>query len=60
MKCQGISWPTAANKLMQDFSLNEKELSSIYNLPHRITRDTKLKDLQFRIVNYIYNTNELL
>ena len=47
MKSRKTTWPTSSKKIIEDFSLaNNEELSSFYNLTYRVTRDTKLRDLQ--------------
>ena len=58
--CLPISRPLPSNKIKQDFNLTDEELGSLFCLTYKITNDTKLWDLQYRIINFIYNTNYLL
>lgn len=61
MQNQGITLPSNSNKLINDFNLQgEEELHSFFQLMHKVKADNKLKDLQYRILTSIYNTNVLL
>ena len=56
----GISYPRNVNKLVDDFSVSKDELCSHFLLADKIKADNKLKELQYRIITSIYNTNVLL
>ena len=53
--------PISSKKLMYDFALHGREdLKTYFVLTYKTTKDLKLRDLQYRILTFIYNTNELL
>ena len=55
------TWPSKAIKLKEDFDItNDEDLRKVYNLPHKITYETYLKSLQYKILNYIICTNSFL
>ena len=60
MDKQGISLPVNANKIMEDLNASREGMFSFYPLAHKIKADNKLKELQYRILTFTYNTNCLL
>ena len=60
MNKQGISLPVNANKIMEDLNASREGMFSFYSLAHKIKADNKLKELQYRILTFTYNTNCLL
>ena len=49
-----------AKKLKEDFLINDEQLKIVYSLPHKICRETYVKNFQYRILNYILYTNDWL
>ena len=54
------SFPTRSTKLMHDFDIDATNLSHFYILPFKVCHEPKLKELQFKILNYILGTNLFL
>ena len=54
------TFPTYATKLKEDFLLSDEELKQYYSLPFKITMDPKLREFQYKQLNFIINTNLLL
>ena len=57
---EGVTFPRSSSKLKQEFELNEEALKAIYQLPIRVTTETKLREFQYRILNFLTNINVLL
>ena len=53
-------WPASKERLMRDFCLDENKWCSYFVLLHKLKTENKVKDLQYRILTFIYNTNVLL
>ena len=49
-----------SQKLKKEFNLKDTELESTYLLPFKITKEPKLIEFQFKIVNFIIGTNVFL
>ena len=56
----GINWPSSKEKLLTNFAIDENELGSYFLLMHTIGAENRIKELQYRILTSIYNTNVLL
>ena len=53
--------PIYSNQLIESLQLQaKKELRELYSLPYKVTTNPKLRDLQYRICTFIYNTNVIL
>ena len=57
---QGITLPSYSSKWINAFNIQYEELYFYFQLLHDIKADNKTKDLQYRILTGIYNTNVLL
>ena len=56
-----VHFPVSADTLIKDFKLNgSEELKYYFNLTYKTTKDNELRDLQYRLLTFIYNTNDLL
>ena len=52
-----ITIPTRWTKLKSDFNLSDEDLESVYGLPFNTTNENKLREMQFKILNFIVATN---
>ena len=52
--------PNSANKLHSDFNIDATNLTMFYSLPKLVCLETYLRDVQFKVLNYITCTNILL
>ena len=55
-----VAFPSMSSKLSEDFDLDDETLQSYYMLPHKITTEVKLKEFQYKVMNFLVNTNLLL
>ena len=53
-------YPQKALKLQEEFNLNSKELELAYSIPYSITNDNYLRQLQFKVLNFILYDNSKL
>ena len=60
MNNQEMSFPTSMNKLRGDFNISQQDMYLFYSLAHKIKAENVLKELQYRIITFTYNTNCLL
>ena len=57
---QELTYPLKSVKLKNDFNLTEEQLKEIYLLPHKVTKETRLRDMQYKTLNFLTNTNARL
>ena len=55
-----VTYPTKSTKLMEDFELDKEMLRTFYILPYMVTKDLKLREFQYKVLNFLINTNVLL
>ena len=55
-----LSEPTNKEKIMGKFEISEKEMEHIYNLPFKITKNSKLQWFQYKINHFVLTTNSFL
>lgn len=51
--------PTAERK-MKESNLKEQTIQLVYSLPFNLTKDTRLANFQYKIINHILPTNSTL
>ena len=49
-----------SNKLKTDFHLSNADLGTAFSLPYKVTQETKLREIQYKILNHIIGTNYFL